>query len=153
MWIIIKYKTKEINLVFNNLKKVIGEMPEFCIPKIKYTRYFGKKIKNVEAFLLEDYLICYHKKFSDNSTLFKLKYLTQSGSNILKRTFECTYILTNILSPPTSCTNIIVHKNTLAPLYMYRYSYAFSYMLSYMLSYVFSYRSCTRSAAHISICH
>ena len=45
MWIIIKYKTKEINLVFNNLKKVIGEMPEFCIPKIKYTRYFGKKIK------------------------------------------------------------------------------------------------------------
>jgi len=75
MWIIIKYKTKEINLVFNNLKKVIGEMPEFCIPKIKYTRYFGKKIKNVEAFLLEDYLICYHKTFSDNSTLFKLKYL------------------------------------------------------------------------------
>ena len=75
MWIIIKYKTKEINLVFNNLKKVIGEMPEFCIPKIKYTRYFGKKIKNVETFLLEDYLICYHKKFSDNSTLFKLKYL------------------------------------------------------------------------------
>ena len=56
MWIIIKYKVKEINLVLNNLKKVIGEMPEFCIPKIKHTKYLGNKPKNVESFLLEDYL-------------------------------------------------------------------------------------------------
>ncbi len=75
MWIVVKYKTKELNLLLNNIKNLIGEMPEFCVPKIKYTKCFGKKNKIEESLLLEDYLICYHKRFSDKLTLFKLKYL------------------------------------------------------------------------------
>ena len=73
MWLVIKYKTNQINFLINNLKETIGELPEMCIPKIKSRNQNSKK--NSDLFLLEDYLICYHKKFSENSTLFQLKYL------------------------------------------------------------------------------
>lgn len=74
MWLVIKYKTNQFNFLINNLKEAIGEIPEMCIPKIKSRKKKYSK-KNSDLFLLEDYLICYHKKFSENSTLFQLKYL------------------------------------------------------------------------------
>ena len=73
MWLVIKYKTNQINFLINNLQETIGELPEMCIPKIKSRNKNSKK--NSDLFLLEDYLICYHKKFSENSTLIQLKYL------------------------------------------------------------------------------
>ena len=52
----------------------LGESPNFYIPKIKYQKIIGKKLKTFEKFVLEGYLICYHSKFNDSKTLFKLRH-------------------------------------------------------------------------------
>ena len=45
MWLVIKYKTNQINFLINNLKETIGELPEMCIPKIKSRNQNSKKIQ------------------------------------------------------------------------------------------------------------
>ena len=42
MWLVIKYKTNQINFLINNLKETIGELPE-CIPKSKVEIKIVKK--------------------------------------------------------------------------------------------------------------
>ena len=74
MWAVIKYKSKEFNSLKNNFTKVLGETPKFYSPKIRYQKYIKKHLKNCEKFILENYLICYHPKFSDNSVINQLKY-------------------------------------------------------------------------------
>ena len=46
----------------------------YC-PKIKYEKYVKNKIKVFEKNILENYLICKHDKFDDQSILSKLKNL------------------------------------------------------------------------------
>ena len=36
MWIIAKYKLHELNTLKNKLKEILGNDPEYFIPKIKY---------------------------------------------------------------------------------------------------------------------
>ena len=43
MWLVIKYKTNQINFLINNLQETIGELPEMCIPKIKSRNKNSKK--------------------------------------------------------------------------------------------------------------
>ena len=74
MWIVAKYKSKEFNLLKKRFTEFLGESPNFYIPKIKYQKIIGKKLKTFEKFVLEGYLICYHSKFKDSKTLFKLRY-------------------------------------------------------------------------------
>lgn len=74
MWAVIKYKSKELNSLKNNFSKVLGESPKFYCPKIKYKKYIKKQLKTCEKFILENYLICYHPKFNDDSIINKLKY-------------------------------------------------------------------------------
>ena len=74
MWIVAKYKNKELKTLKKNFIKVLGEPLEFYIPKIKYQKYFKQKLKTFEKFVLENYLICNHKKFEDVNTINQLKY-------------------------------------------------------------------------------
>ena len=43
MWIVIKYKKKELGLLKEELKKLIGEIPNLYIPKIKIQKINKKK--------------------------------------------------------------------------------------------------------------
>ena len=63
MWIIIKYKKKELGLLKEELKRIIGELPKFYIPKIKIQKINKTKVTMRKQELLNDYLFCYHNKF------------------------------------------------------------------------------------------
>ena len=63
MWIVLKYKVKELNLLKRKFRDFFDESINFYIPKIKYQKVIGTKLKTFEKFVLEGYLICYHKKF------------------------------------------------------------------------------------------
>ena len=73
MWVIIKYKTKEFELLRNSFRGVLGKSPEFYIPKIKYEKYLNNKLKVYKKDILENYLICRHEKFSDPKIINLLK--------------------------------------------------------------------------------
>jgi hypothetical protein len=73
MWVVAKYKTKELNILKESFLKVLGEMPEFYNPKIKYERYINNKLKTFEKNILENYLICKHEKFRDQTFIDILK--------------------------------------------------------------------------------
>ena len=74
MWAVVKYKSHELNILKDDFTKILGELPKFYCPKIKYQKYIKQKLKTCEKFILENYLICYHPKFSDISVINQLKY-------------------------------------------------------------------------------
>ena len=74
MWIVLKYKSNEIKTLKDSLFKILGSLPEFYHPKIKFEKYVNNKLKIFEKNLLENYLICKHEKFSDNKIMNSLKY-------------------------------------------------------------------------------
>ena len=74
MWIIIKYKTHEINILKKKISEILNDDPIYFLPQIKYNRIIKKKFKIFKKNILENYLICYHLKFIDNNILNLLKY-------------------------------------------------------------------------------
>ena len=83
MWIIAKYKLHELNTLKNKLKEILGNDPEYFIPKIKYNKIVKKKFKTFKKSILEGYLICFHSKFNSKDILNTLKY-TRGISYILE---------------------------------------------------------------------
>ena len=75
MWLVAKYKTKEFQTFKDNLTKKLGNKPTFFIPKIKYQKHYKNKLKTFEKYILENYLLCYHPKFSSISFVNSLKYI------------------------------------------------------------------------------
>ncbi len=73
MWIVIKYKSKNLNILKSSMIKKISVIPTYYCPKIKIHKYINNRLKEFEKFLLEGYLLCYHKKFEDNFFLAQLK--------------------------------------------------------------------------------
>ena len=82
MWVVAKYKPKEFKLLKDSFLKILGEMPEFYSPKIKYEKYLNNKLKVYKKNILENYLICKHYKFKDNKII-----------NILKNSRGLSYFL------------------------------------------------------------
>ena len=83
MWIIAKYKLHELNILKNKIKEILGNDPEYFIPKIKYNKIVRKKFKTFKKSILEGYLICFHSKFNSKDILNTLKY-TRGISYILE---------------------------------------------------------------------
>ena len=87
MWAVLKYKKNELNFLKNDLKRTLGNLPIIFVPKIKYQVLIKNKIKFKEKDILEDYLICYHKEFSNKNlygilkNLRGLKYFLQNFQN------------------------------------------------------------------------
>jgi len=75
MWIVIKYKNRELNSLKENLIKTLGDKIEFCLPKIKYQKNVRNKLRSIEQFILGNYAILYHEKLVNDLELQKLKYL------------------------------------------------------------------------------
>ena len=73
MWIVLKYKPKEFEILKDSFFKILGEMPEFYNPKYKYERYINNKLKTFEKSILNNYLICKHDKFKDSKIFNFLK--------------------------------------------------------------------------------
>ena len=48
MWIVAKYKSKELKVLKENFTKILGGAPEFYNPKIKYQKYIKEKLKTFE---------------------------------------------------------------------------------------------------------
>ena len=71
MWIVVKYKSKEYKTLKESFFRILGEMPEFYNPKIKF-----------EKNLLDNYLMCRHYKFNDTAVI-----------NLLKNSRGLTYLL------------------------------------------------------------
>ena len=73
MWIVAKYKPNEFKILKKDFFKILGEMPEFYNPKIKYERYIKNKLKVFEKKILDNYVICKHDKFKDRTLVNVLK--------------------------------------------------------------------------------
>ena len=73
MWVVLKYKPKEFEILKDSFFKILGEMPEFYNPKYKYERYINNKLKTFEKNILNNYLICKHNKFKDPKIVNILK--------------------------------------------------------------------------------
>ena len=75
MWMVIKYKKNQLEILKKNLSNTLRENLEIYIPKISYNKYFYNKIKHFEKPLLGDYFLCFHKKFLQNDIVNNIKYL------------------------------------------------------------------------------
>ena len=75
MWTIIKYKSQELQTAKKNLILKFEDKPIFYLPKIKYQKIINKKVKSFEKNILENYMICFHKNFSDANFITRLKNL------------------------------------------------------------------------------
>ena len=73
MWIVFKYKRREFSLLKQDFRKILGDLPLIFRPKFKYQKLVKKKLKFLEKDILDDYLICYHKKFQNTNMLTILK--------------------------------------------------------------------------------
>lgn len=74
MWTIIKYKKKNLSMLKSDLSNKIGEDIKFYMPKIQLQKTNKNKICVRESFLLGDYVLCYHEKFSNKNIINILKY-------------------------------------------------------------------------------
>ena len=88
MWIVFKYKKREFNLLKQDFRKILGDLPLIFRPKFKYQKLIKKKLQFLEKDILDDYLICYHEKFQNINMLTILKnskglkyFLTDSKTN------------------------------------------------------------------------
>ena len=75
MWIVIKYKSSELNILKNNLSKVFNNKILFYLPKITYKKNFFNKEKKLTKHLLNNYIFCKHEEFQEEKNLFKIKFL------------------------------------------------------------------------------
>ena len=74
MWVVLKYKLNEINILKENLNRILGKNPIYFVPKIEYQKNIGNKFKTFQKALLEGYLICFDEKFKDQNIINNLKF-------------------------------------------------------------------------------
>ncbi len=82
MWIVIKYKINQLNILKDNLKNLLGNEPEYFMPEIKYNKIVKNNYKTLHKSILEGYLLCFHIKFVNSNLTEVLKY-TKGVSFIL----------------------------------------------------------------------
>lgn len=73
MWTILKFEKKKLELLKTDLRKKIGNDFKIYIPKIRVQKYKNNKLKNIDLNLLGDYLLFFHKSFTDKKSLTSLK--------------------------------------------------------------------------------
>ena len=86
MWIVLKFKLGECEILKNSISKVLGCMPEFYNPKIKLQKHVNNKLKIYKKYVLNNYLICKHEKFKNRSLVNSLKNIR--GLNYFLEGFE-----------------------------------------------------------------
>ena len=74
MWTVLKIDKKNLSLLKDEFKRKLGSDVKFYIPKLELKKFFNRKIYRKEIFLLGDYVLCFHKDFSNKSVLTSLRY-------------------------------------------------------------------------------
>ena len=74
MWIVAKIKSKEIDIFKDNLVKKFGKETRFYCPKISYDKQFKNKIKKFDRYILENYIFCFHEKFSKTHIINEIQF-------------------------------------------------------------------------------
>lgn len=72
MWTIIKYKSQELQTAKKNLILKFEDKPIFYLPKIKYQKIVNNCKIIYGKTILENYIICFHPRFSDKQFLKQL---------------------------------------------------------------------------------
>mgnify|MGYP001228633785 FL=1 len=75
MWAVIKFDKKKIHIFKEDLKKKFGDNFQIYYPKLSIQNYQKNKLKERNINLLEDYLFCFHSKFSNEKNISQLKFL------------------------------------------------------------------------------
>ena len=73
MWIVIKYKTKEINNLKADLKSRTGAGLIYFQPKFMTQKLKKNKMYPSTNFILGDYIICFHENFKNFKNLYLIK--------------------------------------------------------------------------------
>lgn len=73
MWTVLRFNKNYHNLLKNELTKKIGKDLIFYYPKTISQDYKYNKVINKEINLLGDYLICFHKKFQNQASMYECK--------------------------------------------------------------------------------
>ena len=73
MWLVIKYKKKELGLLKEDFKKKLGINPNQFCPKIQIQKIIKNKIQLVNSDILGDYILINHEKFEDKNILKIIK--------------------------------------------------------------------------------
>ena len=69
MWIVVKYKLNQINLLKENFDKQFEGETKFYQPKIQLQKTIKNKPKIYEKSIISNYLICYNENFSSNFSI------------------------------------------------------------------------------------
>ena len=101
MWTIIKFDTKKLASLKEDLKLKLGKNYKIYIPKIKIQKYKNNKLISKEVNLLGDYLFCFHNEFKNKKILTYLKF-TKGVKYFLEGYVESQKDIENFL---THCSN------------------------------------------------
>ena len=75
MWIVAKVRSKELNTFKKNLIDKLGKDVKFHCPKIEYKKFIKNRVRKFEKILLENYIFCYHAKFSKCKLINNIRFI------------------------------------------------------------------------------
>ena len=75
MWIIIKFRSDQINTLKQEFKKKLQIEPKFFFPKLKLQKIKKNKLISYSSPLLGEYGFCFHPKFSNQNVIQNINYL------------------------------------------------------------------------------
>ena len=75
MWIIIKLKHNQFNILKEEFKKKLNIEPKFFFPKLKLQKIKKNKLVQHITPLLGDYIFCYHHDFVNKNIIENMNYL------------------------------------------------------------------------------
>ena len=111
MWVVLKYKSNEYNLLKKDLEKKTNSNIKFYNPKIKFSKVVKNRQQEQEKHILENYAFCYLENFKEKTYI-----------NRLKNTKGLSYFLSGYIEQQNDIKNfinlcILNHKTdgTLAP--------------------------------------
>jgi len=90
MWIVIKYKSNNLDLLKSDINKKLKSSASFYLPKIQMLKSSlqKKKVVKAEFKILGDYIFCYHQSFSNKNILNLMNYV-KGTKCFLKDYFYC----------------------------------------------------------------
>jgi len=74
MWAVLKFEKKNLSFLKKDFFTKLGSEVKFYMPKLKLQKYIKNKIYLKESFLLGNYLLCFHRDFSNKNIINSLKY-------------------------------------------------------------------------------
>jgi len=75
MWIVIKYKPNQFNILKREFKKKLEIEPKFFLPKLKFQKIKKNKLISYSSPLLVDYIFCFHPQFNNQNILRCVNFL------------------------------------------------------------------------------